>query len=324
MIKNFLLLLVLIVLFQACSTKKYFEPKNTSSLDMDSTSMDGSITTFNASGATLDNNQVITKAGVLEHKIPDTFTFLNYSDDKIIATNNRDKIYIKDKILQLNKQVVAASLKDELLAIILSNNTLELYNLKTSKVVFKEYLEESLVNDIRIANPIFMGDLVLFPSLNGKIIIVNYKNKKIVNSLSVDSSSKFNNLIYLDVINDNLIAATPNKIMTLSSNNVITKEFEIRAVLVNKEFIYLASNDGKILQLDVNLEILNMKKYKYAKFYTLAYGKNLYALESQDYLISISNDFSSDIIYDFSFDKESKVIAIKDTIYFDDEYIKLK
>ena len=169
-----------------------------------------------------------------------------------------------------------------------------------------------------------MGDLVLFPSLNGKIVIVNHKNKKIVNSISVDSSSKFNNLIYLDVIKDNLIAATPNKIMTLSSNNVITKDFEIRAVLVNKESIYIASNDGKIMELDINLKTINMKKYKYAKFYTLAYGKNLYALESQDYLISISEDFSSDKIYDFSFNEESKVISIKDTIYFDDEYIKLK
>ncbi|NQY53337.1 MAG: hypothetical protein HRT42_07145, partial [Campylobacteraceae bacterium] len=66
------------------------------------------------------------------------------------------------------------------------------------------------------------------------------------------------------------------------------------------------------------------KKYNYAKFYTLAYGENLYALESQDYLISLSKDFKEEKIYDFSFDEDSKVISIKNTIYFDNKYIILK
>jgi hypothetical protein len=41
-------------------------------------------------------------------------------------------------------------------------------------------------------------------------------------------------------------------------------------------------------------------------------------------MVNISEDFKSDKIYDFSFDEEDKVIVFDDTIYIDNEYIKLK
>lgn len=322
--KYFLILFSFLFIFVGCSSKKYFEPENTQDLKNKILALDSKIISFNVDGASLENNKIITQKGILKKRIPKGFTFLNYSNKHIIASNKKDKIYLDKKILDLKKHVIAASIKDSILALILSDNSLEIYNLDKQKVVFKEYLSKSLVNDVRIANPIFMGDLVLFPSLDGKIVIVNHNTNKVINSITVDPDGKFNNLIFLKVVNNNLIAASANKLISLSSSNKIIKSFEIRDIISNKENIYLATIDGKLIQLNNKLELVNMKKYKYAKFYVLAYGENLYALESQDYLISLNKNFEEEKIYNFSFDENSKVLSIKNRIYFDDKYIILK
>ena len=72
-----------------------------------------------------------------------------------------------------------------------------------------------------------------------------------------------------------------------------------------------------------NLEEVAKRKYKYAKFHALAYGSSLYAVESQGFLINISDDFKTDTIYEFSFDNEKRLIAVDNKIYFDSDYITL-
>ncbi len=36
--------------------------------------------------------------------------------------------------------------------------------------------------------------------------------------------------------------------------------------------IYIATVDGQIIKTDISLNIMDRRKYKYAKFYALAYG----------------------------------------------------
>ncbi|NQY20465.1 MAG: hypothetical protein HRT40_04015 [Campylobacteraceae bacterium] len=174
--KHLILLFSLLFIFQACSSKKYYEAEKTSTLNEKVHFLDSEITSFNKDGASLNNNTVITEEGILDNKIPENFSFINYSNNKIIASNKKDKIFLDNKILDLKKHVIAASVNDSVLALILSDNSLEIYNLENEKIVFKEYLSKSFVNDVRIANPIFIGDLILFPSLDGKIVIVNFNN----------------------------------------------------------------------------------------------------------------------------------------------------
>ena len=45
-------------------------------------------------------------------------------------------------------------------------------DMSTNKTLFKEYLTISLANDTRITNPYFMNGLILFPTLNGRVLIV--------------------------------------------------------------------------------------------------------------------------------------------------------
>ncbi|MCT7548694.1 hypothetical protein N5U18_09345 [Aliarcobacter butzleri] len=325
--KYILVSLLSVFLFTACSGKKYFEPEDTSSnIELNEKSIPATIKSFNKIGATLEDNKVITKNGISQNELPEGFEFLNLTEDgRIIATNYIDKILIGNQERKVSEVVVAASLRNEKLALIYSNNSMELIDINTNKTLFKEYLPISLANDIRITNPFFMGNLILFPSLNGRVIIVSSVNNEAVRNISVDPDSQFNNIIYIGVIESNqtLIVASPNRVVSISPRDVISKEYDLRDIIVNNNDIYIATIDGQIIKLNATLDQVAKKKYKYAKIHALAFSDSLYAVESQGFLINIDENFDKDVIYDFSFDNEERMIAIGNKIYFGSDYITL-
>jgi len=322
--KNLLLFVSLVFILAGCATKEHFEPEDTiGSYDNTKANLSAEITSMNKDGATLDNGEIITKRGLSKFKIPEGYNFLNISEDKVISSNYKDKVLVDKQEIEVSGVVVAASLKDNKLALLYSDNSIELRDLATDKTLLKEYFNHSYVNDTRIANPYFMSNIVLFPTLDGRIIVVSSTNK-IVKNIVVDPDGQFNNITFLDVINDTLVAATANKVISVGDGVLNLKNYNVRDIITHDNYIYIATIDGQIIKTDISLNIIQRKKYKYAKVYALAYGTSLYALESQGYLINISDDFKSDAIYDFGFDNERKVIALGDTIYYDDEYIILK
>lgn len=323
--KQLLLLISLVFLFTACSTKEYYEPENTlGSYESNKAKLNADIISMNKDGATLENGEIITKRGLSKFKLPKDFVFLNISDNKVISSNYKDTVLVDDKEIKVGAVVVAATLKENKLALLFSDNSIQLYDLDSEKILLKEYFSHSFVNDTRIANPHFMSNIVLFPTLDGKIIIVSTANNKVVKNIVVDAKGQFNNIIFLDVINDTLVAATANKVISVGDGVLNIKDYNIRDIIAKDTDIYIATIDGQIIKTDISLNIQDRRKYRFAKVYALAFGSSLYALESQGYLIKISDDFKSEKIYDFSFDNEQKVIAIDDTIYYDDEYIILK
>ena len=322
--KQILLLTASALLFTACSNKQYFEPEDTYSFDQSSTSISSSIKSFNADGATLENGQFISSKGVSNISLPEAYEFLNVSDDKVISSNYIDRIKIDDKEIITNSAVISATIKNDILALVNSDNSIMLYDLRDGKTIFKEYLGKSSANDTRIAAPYFMSNIILFPTLDGKVIVVSSQNYKVLRNIIVDADSKFNNIIFLDVVNDTLVAATSKKVISVGDGVLNIKDYDLRDIITHNNDIYLATIDGQIIKTDISLNVMNRKKYKYAKIYALAFGTSLYALESQGYLINISEDFKSDKIYDFSFSEDDKVIVFEDTLYFDNEFVKLK
>ena len=265
--KSILLSIVAIALFTACSGKKYYEPEETSSnIELNKKSMSSSIKSMNRVGGTLEDNEVITKQGISSFKLPEGFEFLNFTDDgKVIATNYIDKILIGDRERTVKDVVVAASRKDEKLALIYSNNSMELIDINTDKTLFKEYLPLSLANDTRISNPLFMGNLILFPSLNGKVLILSSATNEVVRNISVETDSEFKNIISLDIEkkSESLIVANPNKIVSISARDVISKDYDIRDMILKDGYIYIATVDGNIIKLTPNLEEVAKRKYKH-------------------------------------------------------------
>lgn len=325
--KSILISLSALVLFTACSGKKYFEPQDTSSnIELNKSSISSSIKSFNKVGATLNDNRFITKAGISNTELPEGFEFLNFTEDgRIIATNYIDKILIGNEEKVIKDVIVAAAVKNEKLAIIHSNNTMELIDLNTNKTLYKEYLPISLANDTRIANPLFFGNLILFPTLNGRVLIVSSVNNEQIKNIAVDHENEINNIIELSVIEDTqtLIVASPNKIVSISPKEILTKSYKLRDIVVAGKDIYIATIDGQLIKLSASLDEVAKKKYKYAKFHALAFTNSLYAVESQGFLVNINSDFTKDTIYNFSFDNSDRMISIGNNIYYGSKYITL-
>lgn len=325
--KYILMTLSVLLFFTACSGKKYFEPEDTSSnIRLNDESIGSSIKSMNKIGATLEDNRIITNKGISQMKLPEGFEFLNTTDTgKIIATDYINKLLIGDEVKVLKDVVVAASVRDNKLAVVYSNNTVELMDMATNKTLFKEYLTISLANDTRITNPYFMNGLILFPTLNGRVLIVSTTNYEVIKNITVDPDSRFNNIISLNVIEDlqTLIIASPNKIVSISPKETIVKDYTLRDIIVVKDRIYIATVDGQIIKLNPSLEQLAKKKYKYAKFHAIAFTNSIYAVESQGYLINIAEDFSKDTVYKFSFNNEKRMINMGNKIYFDHNFITL-
>ncbi len=330
MIKSIYLLplFVLVFIFQGCSSKQYFEPENSKSIDIKIEYMDSDIIDYNSDGATLENGKFISKDGISTIVLDKDYKFINNNNGIILSGDNNGSLYIHNnnniEKIKFDKTVISASIKDNLIAFSLNNNSLNLYDLKTKKIVFSEYLKHSVINDIKISNPIFLDSIILYPTLDGKVVIVDIKKRVVVKSINLDPKNDINNIIFLKTIGDSLIAASSNKVFSFIDGKATILDFDIRSITINGNHIYIATLDGNLIKFNDKLQELKRKKFKFAKIHTIGYGKYLYALESQGYLIKLDDDFNKIDIFDFSFDEDEKVISIDDKLYFEDEYIILK
>lgn len=323
-----LLLAFTVVLFQGCSTKKYYEPENVYDSNIDIYSLGSTITNINSDGATLNNGTFVSKEGLSNEFLKEGYTFLNKNNGVVLSTNDQSFLAItkngKTEKIQFDKNIVAATIEDNLIAISFIDNSISLFDLKEKKVVFKEYFTLSILNDIHITNPIFLTSLVLFPTLDGKIVIVDKNKKQIYKTINLDPDHDIHNIIYLNAIGDTLVAATPNKIFSFVNGKVKIIAHDVKNVVVKDNNIYVSTLDGRVLKYDEKLNLLATKKFKFAKFHAMVYTDSLYILESQGYLINIDKDFQNVTVLDFSFDESEKVITIDNTIYFEDYYITLQ
>lgn len=327
--KKFILLIPFLFLFIGCSSKQYFEPKSTQGRAINTINIGSKIVSFNKDVANLQDGRYITKNGISKEKFKNDFSVLNEQDGVVIASDKSSTIAIKQnneiKLFNLENPVVGASIQGNKLAVIFWDNSIALYDILTKKFIYKEYLNSSLANDIRIANPKFLKDIVLFPSLDGKLVAVGLEKNEKIKDILVDAGTEFNNLIHLEVLDNMLIGATKNKIISIGSGFSELKEYEIVDIIINNGIIYLATLDGQIISLNSKLEVLKSKKYKFAKIVGLCASNDyIYILESTGYLIKLKNDFSGDTVYTHSIYSSDKIFSNANNIVVGDTIFSIK
>ena len=325
--KIFFLTLPLWFLLVGCSSKQYYEPEETSGrIEVKTIQTPDYISSINAKGATLDNSMFIDKVGIYKTPLPEGFTFINNTKKGIIAANKTKELRFleNNETIKFKSNVIAAAAKDNLIAIVFSNNSIGVYDRDIKQFKLKKYFKASPLNDTRISMPVFLDKIILFPTLDGKVIVVDKVSFKTLKTLTIDPQNEVKNIIILETINETMIAASPNKIVSIGDGNLYSKEFFIQSYIVDKEFIYIAALDGTIYKLDLKLNIVKKKKFKFAKFQALAIGESLYAVESQGFIVKLSKDFEKSTTYDFFFEEDEKVFASKNKIYIEDRLLILK
>ncbi len=322
-----------LLVFSGCSTKQVFKPtKDTVGSWQHEEDLNDSIIDVTSSGALLEDGSVLVKDKVINPNISVENERLIGASDKWIITSEIDGnltlISREDKTLrdvfELKKTIAAASVKDDMLAVVFASNELAIYSIKTKKIIFHSQGNAPLVVNAKIVNPYFLDDLVLFLTLDGKIVIVNSKEKKVLRSIIVSSAENFNNITAFSVVDDNLVAATGYKLLSLASKE-IREPYEIRNMKYDKDGIYISTKQGEVLNLTPSLQVKAKVKFPFAHFLgMIVTDDRVYLLEKEGYIISLKKDLSSYDLYDVSISKDSYVYVGDKAFYVDDEYFSVK
>jgi hypothetical protein len=316
-----------LIIFSGCSSKEYYEPKVETTNWALSGELDSEIIDRNYDGAVLEDGEIITKEGMESVKLPSGYRFVSKSGGWVIASKidgelllideNSPKLQIK---FELKKTIAAAAVQDDILAVLFANNEKALYSIKSKELIFKDQGNPPSAVDSRIVNPYFLNELVLFLTLDGKIDIINSQNKKLLRSMIVSSEEHFNNIIYFNVIDNNMFAATSYRLLSLGDKEM-RQSYELRDVIFNKEGVWLSTKQGEVYALTPSLQLKAKKKFPFAHFLGMIVAKEkIYLLEKQGFLIELDKDFSDYKVYDV--DIEDGYVFVSDkSFYFDDKYI---
>jgi len=329
--RAFIWLFLLILLFGGCSTKKYFMPEQVAGVvDFDG-KLPAPIVDVLRDGATLQNGQFISDRGVEPYKLPKGYLFIKRAGDYYLAADRCHKVVVidaksKKKIFEKDfkmKAPVAANFKDGKLALVFDNDSLLLFDTTTGQNIYSSTQSPDIAVDTKIANPYFLGKLVIFPTLDGKIVVVDSESGKELRTLIVGTHKYFNNVIFLDVIDEKLIAATPNKIISVTPQFTNSLDVELSDVLYVKNRVYLLTKDGRIILTDSQLNPLKERKFNFAHYTGAIYGEFIYLIEKSGYIIAVDKDLRAANVFELPEAIDNYIFTAHDTLYYDDKYFRL-
>lgn len=330
--KFYIFLVIGFLIFTGCSTRKYFEPTEIEGKVEFDGNLPAKIVDVTRDGATLENGQVITVDGLLDVKLPKDFEYIGGNKDFVVGAHNCGDVVIIDKNSKKTvykkhfdfKRAASAKIDKNLVALVFDNNEIMLLDFMDDKILFKQKLEKIYSVDTKIASPYFLGDLILYPTLDGKIIIVDKINHKAIRTIIVGTEKFLNNIIFLDVIENRLVAATPQKVVSVNPQNINSLNVELCDVIFVKDAIYILAKDGRVILTDVDLNVLKTRKYPFAHFTGAMYGEFIYIIEKEGYIIATDHSLVVSNIFELPSDIDEYLFTAKDKIYFDDKYFHLR
>jgi len=327
---RYLLLMVAIIstfTLTGCSGKKYFEPENTAKASGAINGHKGKAVYLTRDGVTFDNNTYVGKKSAGSLKSGEVY--LGESATHLLTTNQGGRLSLVNKkskkvsqVVDFDVPIVSAAVKNGLLVYLLQDNTFGIYKLSSKTKLVENKAEDAFAVDARIASPIFIDNLAVVPTLDGKLLIMDMYHPENAKVIYISSESRLNNVIYLSRMGNLLVASTPNRVMTIGSAE---GEFTqgISEVAISKGAIYIFTKSGEIIKVDSSLKKLAYKKFKFAHFSAAtAFGGRVYALDQKGSLIVMDADLKKHRIYDVG-EVDKFAIVSGHKIYKDNRVISL-
>ena len=222
--------------------------------------------------------------------------------------------------MDLKKTVAGVTVEGDKIAVLFATNEMALYRLSTKELVFKESGNAPVAVDTRIVNPYFLNELVLYLTLDGKVVIINSDTKQVLRSMLVSSEENFNNIIYFNVIDNVMVAATGYRLFSLSEKERREK-YEMRDIVFSSEGIWISTKEGEVIALTPSLQLKAKRKYPFAHFLGMILTEDkLYLLERQGYIIELSKDLTESNVYELNIDDGfvyvgNKAFYVNDVVY---------
>ncbi len=329
---GFVLILAFFALFAGgCSEKNYFEPSKIDGIVKYDGELPAPIAEVGYRSATLENGNVITSGGLQKYTLPKGYRYIAQRGDLVVAAGDCKPNIIyntktkKSRKIDLSRRVLAALFipDTEKIAFLIEGNSYGIYDFENNRTLVKYESDSVLTADIRIASPMMLENLILVPTLDGKLVILNRRDGAKVREIIVGKGEEFNNIIFLDVIGDRLVAATPHRIISVSPKLMDALDMEISDVVFVKDGIYILSKEGKVYRCDNELKILQSEKFPFAHFVGAIYGDFIYLIEREGYVIATDAELSGAHVFKLPDRIEDWFFATKDRLYYDRYYFKL-
>lgn len=298
-----------LLILGGCSNKEYYHPEEVKGAWTKQSFLDETIVKTTADGAVLANGQILTKKGVQDYYLPKGYRYIGQSDGWIIGSKVNGELLLQsiedastEITFELKKTIAGASVSGDKLAVLFATNDMALYTISNKSLVLKESGNAPVAVDTRIVNPFFLNELVLYMTLDGKVVIINSDTKEVLRSMLVSSEENFNNIIYFNVIDNVMVAATGYRLFSLSEKERREK-YEIRDVIYTDEGIWLTTKEGEIVALTPSLQLKAKRKYPFAHFLGMIMTKDkIFLLERQGYIIVLSKDLTESKVYELNID----------------------
>lgn len=323
-------ILAMTLFFVGCGTKReYFEPKDIQGSIVRTGSLPSPLRDVSRYGATLENRQIITSEGLSSVTLQEGFTFLGEFQDKLLSADDSGTLHVMNRSgkkvyeRKFDRTVVVASVDRDKLAVIDAGNSLYLVDMTKDEVYFTNKQDNIYALSANVAAPHFLNFLVIFPTLDGKLVIVDWKDGKFVRDVVISSEPFFNNIIFLNVIGDRLIAATSKRAISINPKKTSFLDESIKDIVIAKYKIIVMTNDGRVLVADSDLNILNERKFLFGVFVGAMSKDKIYIAERNGHLISTDAQFKNVKVYELSNKVRELIFLANDTVYFDDSMIKL-
>ena len=291
---------VSLLLMTGCGSKQYFSPEKIYDA---STSKAGTIQSFSRDGATLVDGRVLTKKGVSTASVTKGYSFINSSKGGMVTADKRGDCHLVlasggEKSVKFSSPLVAGTIMQNKLVYILQDNSFGIYDLTTDKIVYNNKSQKVFSIDTRIANPYQIDNLVVVPTLGGKLSILDLSTLKLSKEIYVSTESTLNNIIFLNRVGNTLVSATPHRVISYSSKGKREFDRAISEVIVSGNTIFVFAKDGEISQLDESMKVLNEKKFKFAHFSVASIiDDKIYAMDKQGLLIVSNKELTKYKVY---------------------------
>jgi len=320
---------VAVLLFSGCSGKKYFEPEKTFKPTGAVSGHKGKMVYLTRDGVTFDTRTYISKRGAGTLALGAGEHYLSENASYVLVTNRAGKLSVISKSskkvvknIPFHVPVVSAGMKSGKIVYLLQDNTFGIYKLSTSEKLIESKSDDAFAVDARIASPIFVDNLAVIPTLDGKLLIIDMQSPENAKVIYVSSKTNLNNIIYLSRMGNTLVAATPNRLMIIGSAEGEFSE-GISEVAIANNAIYVFTKAGEVVKFSSSLRELARKKFKFAHFsVATAFGGRVYAMDQKGSLIILNSALTKSRIYDAGKIKDFAFVS-GHKIYKDNKVISL-
>lgn len=325
-----LALLTVALLLGGCSGRKSFEPKETVSASAAISKTGKEAVSILRDGVTFSDGSYLTRSGMGSVKLPKGFHYVNQSSRYVLAADDTGQLLILDrhsgKVIKKGKldlPLVSATIVGNRIYYVAQNNVFGVYSIPANKATISAKVGRAFAVDTRIANPIVMQGIVVVPTLDGKLLLIDPRNPRAARGLAIGNDYNLNNVIFLKKMGGRIIAATPKKLISAAPGAMHKFEAPIADVAISGGAIYALTGDGRVVKLSPSLKVLAQRSFPYAQFTAIAVvGGKVYALDRSGALIVMDSSLKKDRIYDVG-EVDDYAFVAGNRLYKDDEVIDL-